>query len=738
MGAVSWLVSIWGADFTLESTLSMAKRLSQMAGRADPLANPFMNDERIPIFRKQFEDAQAHPETFSASVLDYQVDYAAELLFAGRNLDAIDHLRDALARSKGGGLYHGRRFDPAIANYLALAYLRLGEQENCLSNHNALSCIVPIAPGAAHKFPRGSRQAAEILLQRLKEAPEDLQAQWLLNIAFMTLGEYPQGVPSKLLIPPKSFESDYDIGRFPEIASNLGLDVAEHAGGSITEDFDGDGFLDIAVSSMGLRDQLRLFHNNGDGTFTERTREAGLTGEVGGLNIMQTDFDNDGRPDIFVLRGGWFGRGGKYPKSLLRNRGDGTFEDVTERAGLLSMHPSQTATWFDFDGDGWLDVFIGHETRDATDPNRCELYRNNHDGTFTECAETCGVAVLGWVKGVASGDFNNDGRPDLYISRLGEPNLLFRNDGPRQGSTNGWTFTDVTKPAGVAEPLFSFPTWFFDYDNDGWEDLFVSGYRAKNVGDIAADYLGRANDAEKPRLYRNNHDGTFSDVTQRTHLNKALLAMGANFGDLDNDGWPDFYLGTGEPDLAALVPNRMFRNVEGKFFQDVTTSGGFGHLQKGHGISFADLDNDGDQDIYEVLGGAFSGDTYRNVLFQNPGHGNNWIKLILEGVRANRAAIGARIKVVAAGAGGERVIHRTVGSGGSFGASPLRQEIGIGPANSIQTIEIRWPGSGTVQVLTNPPVRSLLKVREGAPAYQVVPLRSFQFENVARAEHHHH
>jgi hypothetical protein len=213
--------------------------------------------------------------------------------------------------------------------------------------------------------------------------------------------------------------------------------------------------------------------------------------------------------------------------------------------------------------------------------------------------------------------------------------------------------------------------------------------------------------------------------------------MGANFGDLDNDGWLDFYLGTGDPALGTLIPNRMFRNNEGKGFQDVTTSGGFGQLQKGHGIAFGDLNNDGTQDIYSVVGGALSGDHYQNQLFANPGHGNHWLKLKLEGVASNRPGIGARIKVVAKTATGEREIHRVVGSGGSFGASPLRQEIGLGSAEAIVRVEIFWPKTGRTQVVTGLQRDRCYTVREGEAAAHEVVLKSFAWPAPSSAPLHH-
>ncbi|MGH7455910.1 MAG: CRTAC1 family protein, partial [bacterium] len=180
----------------------------------------------------------------------------------------------------------------------------------------------------------------------------------------------------------------------------------------------------------------------------------------------------------------------------------------------------------------------------------------------------------------------------------------------------------------------------------------------------------------------------------------------------------------------------MFRNAEGKYFQDVTTSGGFGHLQKGHGVSFGDLDNDGDQDIYTVIGGALPGDAFQNALFENPGHGNHWITLKLEGVQTNRAAIGARIKIAVDMEKGSRDIHSTVTTGGSFGASSLQQEIGLGQATSISEIEITWPTTGKVQVFKNVGMDQMLKIREGDPVPIPVKLKQFDLSpNMTPMQH---
>jgi hypothetical protein len=546
-------------------------------------------------------------------------------------------------------------------------------------------------------------------------------------------------VPPAWRVPPEVFNSDYDIKRFPDIAGAAGVAVDDLSGGVVMDDFDNDGLLDLMVSASGLESQLRVFRNQGDGTFRELTESAGLTGLKGGLNIIQGDYNNDGFVDVLVLRGGWLGKDGRYPNSLLRNNGNFTFDDVTEEAGMLSFHSTQTAVWLDYNGDGWLDVFIGNESHPgAGEVDPCELFRNNGDGTFTDCAAEEGVAVVDWIKAVVSGDFNNDGRPDLYLSSFSGPNYLFRNDGPQAaGGTerSRMRFTNIAAEAGVTEPLRSFPAWFWDFDNDGWHDIFVSGYAINNAGDILADYLGSGPpNAARPRLYR---DGTFADVTRQSGMWTILETMGANFGDLDNDGWLDFYAGTGDPSYGTLIPNRMFRNDGGRRFQDVTTSGGFGQLQKGHGVAFGDLDNDGDQDIYAVIGGALLGDHYPNQLFANPGHGNRWLKVKLEGVQSNRAAIGARIKVVVRSGGREREIHRTIGSGGSFGASPLRQEIGLGDAAELVKVEILWPATGKTQVVEGLAIDHAYLIREGEPVVQELKLPRFEMPSAGSGLHEH-
>lgn len=591
---------------------------------------------------------------------------------------------------------------------LGIAYLHQGWLENSVNYAHSKICLFPMDLKARFKVTSSSETAIKHFMKYLDQDPSDLEVKWLLNLAYMTLGEYPEGVPKRFLILPDAFESKEDIGRFVDVAPALGLNTVGMSGGAIMEDFDNDGFLDIVTSSSDPCDAMHYFHNNGDGTFTDQTARAGLSNQLGGLNLLQADYNNDGCLDILVLRGAW-----TLPmrKSLLRNNCDGTFTDVTRESGLaIPATSTQTAAWLDFDNDGNIDLFVGNEFSPA------QLFHNNGDGTFTDVAHAAGVDRTMFTKGVAAGDYDNDGYPDIYVSNRGE-NFLYHNN--RDG-----TFTNVARQLHVQGPVLSFPVWFFDYDNDGWLDLFVPSHYA-SVVEVVRGLLNLPVQGETSKLYRNT-GGSFQDVSRKVGLDRTFMPMGANFGDVDNDGYLDFYLGTGAPSLGALVPNVMFRNEEGRRFVDITASSGTGCLHKGHGTAFGDINNDGLEDILIEVGGGMPGDKHASLLFKNPGNRNNWISIRLVGVKTNRAAIGARIKLTLRTAGdGHRFIHRVVGSGGSFGASPLQQHIGLGTAKGIDSLEIWWPTSNTRQVFQNVSSNQFIEIKEFEKNFVKLDRRSF-------------
>jgi FG-GAP-like repeat/ASPIC and UnbV len=586
--------------------------------------------------------------------------------------------------------------------YQGVTAMRCGETENCVKCRGVCSCILPIAPAAFHTNPFGSRQAIEHFTECLDRFPDDLEVRWLLNVAHMTLGEYTQKVSPKYLVTMDRYSaSEFDVGQFRDVGALAGVDRFNQGGGAIMDDFNNDGLLDLVVTSNDPTMPMAYYQNQGDGTFEDRTERAGLSKQLGGLNCVQTDYNNDGNLDVFIVRGAWL----KWPErpSLLRNNGDGTFTDVTEQAGLLHPVNSICATWADYDNDGFLDVFLCCERQ----ANR--LYHNRGDGTFEEVAVKAGVQGDGRMcKGAAWIDYDNDGYPDLFLN--GSPAQLFRNN--RDG-----TFTDVTEQMGIRGPFMGFSCWAWDYDNDGWLDIFATSYDRK-LEDIVKGLQGQPHSRQDTnKLYRNLGGKGFQDVTKEVGLDMVFSAMGSNFGDFDNDGYLDFYLGTGDPKLDTLIPNRMFKNVGGKRFAEITASSGTGHLQKGHGVACGDLRRTGDIDLFIQMGGTTPGDRYHNILFQNPGHGNSWLTVKLVGKKTNRPAIGTRIKVVTVG---EKplTVHRHVSSGSSFGANPLQQTIGLAKADRIAELEIRWPTSGTTQVFRDLAVNQAVEVTEFAQDFR--------------------
>jgi ASPIC and UnbV/FG-GAP-like repeat len=618
------------------------------------------------------------------------------------------------------------------ANILAargVAALRRGETENCIVCLGPSSCIVPIAKEAVHQFPSGSREAAKHFTAYLRERPEDLGVRWLLNVAHMTLGEYPDKVPKEFRIDPEYFRSSIDIGKYPNIAPLVGLnDLGPNmAGGSIFDDFNGDGLADVFTTSKDFDHGAYLFVNKGDGKFEDRSDAGDLKRQPFAVNCTHADYDNDGDLDVVITRGGWENAA---RLSLMRNRGDGTFEDVTVAAGMTAPLPSHSAAWRDFDNDGFIDLYVcgefvsglqeglvgAGEALSKSDPNsRCRLYRNNGNGTFTDVADKAGVRNDRYAKGAAWSDYDDDGWPDLFVSNMGADNRLYHNNGDG-------TFTDVAGPSGVSEPKFSFSCWFWDYDNDGRFDLFVTGYNA-TMNEFAANFLGQpSSGGERPRLFRNlGREAGFRDVTAETGLDRVILPMGSNFADIDEDGYLDMFFSTGRPAYSALVPKIVLKNVEGKRFEDVSFSTGMAHLQKGHGVSFADWDEDGDLDLFVQMGGAVPGDRANNVLFQNPGHGRHWLKIKLQGAKTNRAAIGARIRVDLKNPDATvRSIHREISGGSSYGGNSLVAAFGLGEAKTITAVTIQWPTSRTTQVFHDVPVDRSIEITEGAENYKTL------------------
>jgi tetratricopeptide (TPR) repeat protein len=679
----------------------------------------------LAVLQKQLDQRDAGSKLRGKQVLDpcqLHLKIGTLLVHEGRLNEAADSFQKALNASQSTRMPAAWRSE--LAAVLGIVALRRGEVDNCIACVGPSSCIFPIAPEAVHSHTAGSRDAIAHFTSYLQEFPDELRIRWLLNLAYMTLGEYPAKVPPNYFIPLDTFQSGMEIGRFENVAPLVGLISRgpNLAGGSVFDDFTGDGLPDLFITSLDADRGASLLVNRGDGTFEDRSHAAGLDDQMYALNAARADYDNDGDLDVLLLRGGW-----EAPMrlSLLRNDGHGRFEDVTLASGLSEPIATESAAWGDYDNDGLIDVFVCGEYLSpegeeggmtAPQPcNRCRLYRNRGDDTFVDVAASAGVVNEGCAKGSAWGDYDGDGWLDLFVSNMGGPCRLYHNEG------NG-TFRDVAPELGVKAPERGFACWFWDYDNDGRLDLYINDYSIY-LEDFVAIALGRPpSRPSRPRLYRNLGAAGFRDVTVEVGLDRAVMPMGCNFGDIDNDGYLDVYLGTGRMSFASLVPNLMLKNVGGRRFEDVTISSGTGHLQKGHGISFADWDCDGDLDLFVEAGGGVPGDKAYNLLFQNPCQGCHWLKVKLVGTKTNRAALGASIKALVKGSDGAvRSIYRTVGNNSSFGGNSLVELIGLSEATSVAELTVSWPTSRTTQTFRNIAADQMIVITEGADSFTPLP-----------------
>lgn len=547
---------------------------------------------------------------------------------------------------------------------------------------------------------------------------------WALAPGFFALA---QGTPAPTI-------------RFEDIAQKAGIHfVTENSptpekhqpetmlAGVALFDYDGDGLLDIylvngaempSLVKTGPKYSNRLYHNNGDGTFTDVTERAGLAGAGYGMGVAVGDYDNDGRPDLFLAN--------LTGNQLFHNNGDGTFTDVTAKAGLSGAVYkgrkvwSVAAGWFDYNNDGLLDLFVVnyvqwdphyepvctglngrgycHPSSFAPLPNT--LYRNNGDGTFTDVSAETGISsVLGKGMGVAFADYDGDGFPDVFVANDNSPNLLFHNLG-------GKRFEEVGLQAGVAynedgAALAGMGVDFRDVNNDGLPDLWHT-----------------AIENETFPLYINQGNGQFTNASEPSrvaNLTRPMSGWSNGIVDLDNDGWKDLVVARGNvmDNIAEISkhftyaePNSIFRNLGNGQFADVSATAGadFTRPAPNRGLAYGDLDNDGRIDlVITSLGGPVR--VLRNVTQT----GNHWILLKLVGSKSNRMGLGARIRVTTDD--GRKLYNEATTSTGYGASSDPRVHFGLGKSRVIAEIEIRWP-SGTRQVLHDVAADRVLEVTE--------------------------
>jgi enediyne biosynthesis protein E4 len=491
-------------------------------------------------------------------------------------------------------------------------------------------------------------------------------------------------------------------------------------------DYDNDGYLDIFLVNGGKTPGFdsaqsvnhALYRNNHDGTFTDVTKKAGiLDNQAFGMGVAAADYDNDGFTDLYITNFGG-------PNLLYHNNGNGTFSEVAGKAGVRGKGEwSSSAAFLDYDRDGYLDLYVAHYndhsfTRNYICPvgnppekSYCSpkvyggvassLFHNNGDGTFTDVSLKAGVALAeGKALGVVAGDFDGDGWVDLYVANDQVRNFLFHNN------HNG-TFSEIGMSAGVALDMdgraqAGMGTDVGDYDNDGRFDIVVAN--------LDNEYLA---------LYRKLDGEGYEDVSAKTGLAAAtrnLVGFGTKFLDFDNDGLLDLFVANGNvidnPELIApgrrfAQPKLLLRNT-GQGFQDVTAQAGadLSIAKVSRGAAFGDFDNDGDIDVLVNN----SGD-HPQLLRNDGGNRNNWLTLLLRGTRSNRSGLGARIEVLAAG---KWRVFQTLGGGSIMAANDPRVHIGLGGATSAEEIVVHWP-SGLVQRIKNVAARQILTIEEGSP-----------------------
>jgi hypothetical protein len=559
--------------------------------------------------------------------------------------------------------------------------------------------------------------------KRFRQLALGLVAAALLLLALKVSGQSP--APAKPASPPS-------LPSFVDVTEKAGINFRHSFGevklssimeatgsGCVWFDYNNDGWLDLYVLSGrylegvtkfskpdGVDATNHLYRNNGDGTFTDVTAQAGVPGKGFGMGVTAGDYDNDGFEDLYVTN--W------NSAILYHNNGDGTFTDVTAKAGVDNPHFGVGTAWLDYDRDGKLDLYVGNYLK--FDPNAKMLYftadafpgpldyegdadrlfHNNGDGTFTDVSHKAGIDnPAGRAMGVTVGDFDNDGWPDVYVANDTMESYMYHNN-------HDGTFTNVAPDVNTAfgangEATSAMNPIFGDYDNDGWQDLFVSDMRYH-------------------RLFHNPGKERFwLDTTVETgvaQVSGQYVAWGDGFFDFDNDGWKDIYVVNGGLHWLIPMEDSVLRNNGNGTFTDVSAQLGnyFRFKKVGRGACFADYDNDGFIDGFiMVLGG-------KGILLHNtppaPGTRNHWLTLKLVGTKSNRDGYGARLEVVA---GDLHQYGEAVSENGYLSQGDPRPHFGLGPRTELDKLTITWP-SGIVQTLEHVKADQILTVTEPSEA----------------------
>jgi hypothetical protein len=523
--------------------------------------------------------------------------------------------------------------------------------------------------------------------------------------------------------------------RFTHFKGNDGVSInlEEFGPGVCVSDYDKDGWQDIYFVNgrdrykRGINVKNALYHNNGNGTFTDVTDSAGVPGTNYGLGCVWGDYDNDGFPDLFVTQFG--------ANVLYHNNGDGTFTDVTAKAGVAGLESGQFhsgAVFFDYDRDGKLDLYVGSYVALGPKAQRyCDiggvksscapavyhgspnaLYHNNGDGTFTNV--TAAAKILqpdGKNLSVGAYDWDNDGWPDLFVANDGQPAYLYEN-------LHNGKFRETAEIAGMAynlhgQMMASMCISLGDFDNDGWLDLYISDFQKNS-----------------DHVWRNSGKGYFDEVSDEmgiTLATKDVLSFGGGFLDYDNDGWLDIFIGNGHvyPEIEQVSTDTLYKQHNSLFhndahgkFTDVTIPGGLTAVppRAARGVAFADFDNDGYVDVIV----ANNGDP-PTLLHNNALHKNHFVNFKLVGTKSNRDAMGARIKITA---GGINQIREIAGGGSYLSQSDLRANFGLADATIISTVEVTWP-SGAHQTFQNVPADRFYQITEGRPQLSPQPIKNF-------------